>query len=284
MPGQPTEQEQIWNLAREFGFKVLEDASHAIGASRNGVAVGDCRWSDITVFSFHPVKIITTGEGGMALTNDAVATVRMQMLRTHGITRDPQRFEDAAAPSWHYEQQLLGFNYRMTDIQAAIGLSQLQRLASYVDRRNDLARRYDARLRDLPLQLPTVHPGTRSAFHLYVVRVRPELAGAKRARIFDDLRRRGIGVNVHYMPVHLHPYYRQLGFRGGQYPESEAYGQTAITLPLYPKLTEQMQDQVISAVARRWRARDEAARGFFASRRGRLAGAKLAAGDGASAA
>jgi UDP-4-amino-4,6-dideoxy-N-acetyl-beta-L-altrosamine transaminase len=247
--GHPTDQEQIWNLAQEFGFKVLEDASHSIGASHNGVAVGNCRWSDVTVFSFHPVKIITSGEGGMALTNDEELAGRMEMLRTHGITRKPGKFSEKAAASWHYEQQLLGFNYRMTDIQAAIGLSQLQRLPQYVERRNALARRYNSGLRDLPLQLPAVRPGTRSAFHLYVVRVRPELAGAKRARIFDELRARGIGVNVHYMPVHLHPFYRQLGFVDGQYPESEAYGQTAITLPLYPRITDQMQDQVLSSVA-----------------------------------
>lgn len=247
--GHPTEQEQIWNLAQEFGFRVLEDASHAIGASRNDVSVGSCRWSDITVFSFHPVKIITSGEGGMALTNNEEWAVRMAMLRSHGITRNPSRFLEKAPAPWHYEQQLLGFNYRMTDIHAAIGLSQLQRLSAYVERRNALARRYDAGLRDFPLQLPIVQAGTRSAFHLYVVRVRPEWAGAKRAKIFNDLRNRGIGVNVHYTPVHLHPLYQQLGFVSGQYPESEAYGQTAITLPLYPGMTHEMQDKVFSSVS-----------------------------------
>jgi UDP-4-amino-4,6-dideoxy-N-acetyl-beta-L-altrosamine transaminase len=247
--GHPTEQEKIWDLAQEFGFKVLEDASHSIGASRGGLPVGNCRWSDVTVFSFHPVKIITSGEGGMALTNDEELAVRMKMLRSHGITRDSASFLEPAAGSWHYEQQLLGFNYRMTDIHAALGLSQLQRLPEYVERRNALAGRYDSGMRGLPLQLPVVQPGTRSAFHLYVVRVRPEFAGEQRARIFDDLRGRGVAVNVHYMPVHLHPFYRQRGFTDGQYPESEAYGQTAITLPLYPRLTDAMQDQVMSHVA-----------------------------------
>lgn len=247
--GHPSDQEQIWALAQEFGFKVLEDASHAIGASRNGESVGNCRWSDVTVFSFHPVKIITSGEGGMALTNQEEVAARMEMLRSHGITRKPGGFLQQAAPPWHYEQQMLGFNYRMTDIQAALGLSQLQRLPDYLERRNALARRYDAGLRDLPLQLPVVQPGTRSAFHLYVVRVKPEWAGAIRARVFDRLRSRGIGVNVHYMPVHLQPFYRQLGFVDGQFPESESYGQTAITLPLFPGLTDEMQDQVVSAVA-----------------------------------
>jgi UDP-4-amino-4,6-dideoxy-N-acetyl-beta-L-altrosamine transaminase len=247
--GHPTDQEEIWKLAQEYGFRVLEDASHSIGASRNGVAVGNCRWSDITVFSFHPVKIITSGEGGMALTNDVQLADRMEMLRSHGITRNPGKFVEKTPASWHYEQQLLGFNYRMTDIHAAIGFSQLQRLSAYVERRNALARRYDAGLRDLSLQLPIVQPGTRSAFHLYVVRVRPEWAGAKRAEIFDDLRSRGIGVNVHYGPVHLQPFYQQLGFVSGQYPESEAYGKTAITLPLYPRMTYEMQDKVLSSVA-----------------------------------
>jgi dTDP-4-amino-4,6-dideoxygalactose transaminase len=185
----------------------------------------------------------------MALTNDEELAVRMRMLRSHGITRDSGRFVEDAAGPWHYEQQMLGFNYRMTDIHAALGLSQLQRLPAYVERRNVLARRYDSGMRGLPLQLPVVQPGTRSAFHLYVVRVRPELAGVKRTRIFDDLRGRGVGVNVHYMPVHLHPFYRQRGFTNGQYPESEAYGQTAITLPLYPGMTDTVQDQVISHVA-----------------------------------
>jgi UDP-4-amino-4,6-dideoxy-N-acetyl-beta-L-altrosamine transaminase len=247
--GQPTEQERVWELAQEFGFKVLEDASHAIGASRGGEPVGSCRWSDITVFSFHPVKIITSGEGGMALTNSDELAERMRMLRSHGITRTRAGFREKAAPAWHYEQQLLGFNYRLTDLHAALGLSQLQRVRSYVERRNALARRYDAALGKLPLQLPSVQQGTRSAFHLYVVRVRPESAGARRSKIFDDLRSRGIGVNVHYMPVHLHPYYRDLGFARGQYPESEAYGDTAITLPLYPTMTEELQDRVVSSVA-----------------------------------
>ena len=254
--GQPTEEEAIWALAQEYGFKVLEDASHAIGASRNGEAVGSCRWSDITVFSFHPVKIITSGEGGMALTNNEELAARMAMLRSHGITRDLARLQgnvgdvdsdpmskDYPAP-WYYEQQMLGYNYRMTDMQAALGVSQLERLERYVARRNALARRYDHALKGLPLQLPTVQPENRSAFHLYVVRLKRN-AGAKTHRqVFEELRRRGVGVNLHYMPVHLQPYYRELGFAPGQYPQAEAHGQSAITLPLYPTLTDQQQDQV----------------------------------------
>ena len=248
--GQPTDQEAIWELAREFGFRIIEDASHAIGASRNGEPVGSCRWSDITVFSFHPVKIVTTGEGGMALTNDPAIAERMVRARSHGITRDASRFVGdfgtQGPASWHYEQQTLGYNFRLTDIHAALGTSQLHRLEAYVARRNALARRYDAALKGLPLRLPTVNPENRSAFHLYVVR----LEGTTRTQreVGDSLRTKGIGVNLHYAPVHLQPYYRALGFAPGQFPEAEAYGRSALTLPLYPTLTETEQDGVVSAV------------------------------------
>ena len=249
--GQPTEQERIWELAQEYGFHVLEDASHAIGATRNGEPAGSCLWSDITVFSFHPVKIITSGEGGMALTNDPELAERMSMFRSHGITRDPARFthRGKAAGQWYYEQQSLGFNYRMTDIQAALGLSQLGRLDGYVERRNVLARRYDDALRSLPLQLPAVQAGNRSAFHLYVVRLKRNLLERTHLQVFDGLRSRGIGANLHYSPVHLQPYYRDLGFAPGQFPEAEAYGEEAITLPLYSTLSDKEQDQVVSALA-----------------------------------
>jgi UDP-4-amino-4,6-dideoxy-N-acetyl-beta-L-altrosamine transaminase len=246
--GQPTEQEEIWELAQEYGFKVLEDASHAIGASRGGEPVGSCRWSNITVLSFHPVKIVTSGEGGAALTNDSSLAERMAMLRSHGITRDPKRFSDRDPAPWHYEQQMLGFNYRMTDIHAVLGTSQLARLADYVERRNMLARRYDAALRGLPLRLPTIRPENRSAFHLYVVRMSSAGAGRSHRQVFEELRRRGIGVNLHYTPVHLQPYYRQLGFERGQYPEAEAYAESAITLPLFPAMTESQQDSVVAAL------------------------------------
>ena len=258
--GQPTEQDLIWELAQEYGFRVLEDATHSIGASRHGEPVGSCRWSDLTVFSFHPVKIITTGEGGMALTNDGALAERMVMLRSHGITRDPTRLQgnnyatvnipafQHHPASWYYEQQMLGFNYRMTDIQAALGTSQLQRLDGYVKRRNALARRYDQELKGLPLQLPTVQLVNESAFHLYVVRLKSDAATKAHRQVFEELRQRGIGVNLHYMPVHLQPYYRSLGFSSGQYPEAEAYGNEAITLPLYAALTNRQQDQVVSAL------------------------------------
>jgi UDP-4-amino-4,6-dideoxy-N-acetyl-beta-L-altrosamine transaminase len=248
--GQPTEQEAIRELSREYGFRVIEDASHAIGAARNGEPVGSCRWSDITVFSFHPVKIITSGEGGMALTQHGELAARMNMLRSHGITRDPARMRsrDPDPTPWYYEQQVLGFNYRMTDIQAALGLSQFGRLSSHVATRNELAQRYAAALDTLPLQLPVVQPENRSAFHLYVVRLPADAAQKTHREVFAELRARGIGVNLHYQPVHLQPYYRALGFRPGQFPEAERYACEAITLPLYPALTVQDQQWVIDCL------------------------------------
>jgi UDP-4-amino-4,6-dideoxy-N-acetyl-beta-L-altrosamine transaminase len=257
--GQPTDQQAIWELAQEYGFKVIEDASHSIGAARNGEPVGSCRWSHIAVFSFHPVKIITSGEGGMALAKDAQLAERMRLLRSHGITRDARKFvhgapePGAAAASgagWYYEQQALGFNYRMTDIQAALGASQMQRIDAYVKRRNHLARRYDRALKCAALKLPWVRSENLSAYHLYTVRLQPGACAKSHRMVFDELRARGIGVNLHYTPVHLQPYYRELGFGPGQYPMAEAHGREAITLPLHAKLTDSEQDQVIEAVLR----------------------------------
>lgn len=249
--GQPTDEETIWELSKEYGFKVLEDASHAIGASHNDEPVGSCKWSHITVFSFHPVKIITTGEGGMAVTNDDELAERMAMLRTHGIIRDSALFKNnyEVIEPWYYEQQILGFNYRMTDISASLGVSQLARLDGYVQTRNSLANRYQSALADFPVQLPTVEKGNVSAYHLYLIRIKKNGAHTKtQHEVYNALKEKGILANVHYMPVHLHPYYRDLGFTDGQYPESERYSKDALTLPLYAALTHEQQDHVINTL------------------------------------
>lgn len=246
--GQPTEQEAIWDLAQNYGVRVLEDASHAIGASRNGEPVGSCRWSDITVFSFHPVKIITTGEGGMALTNDAELAERMEMLRSHGITRDAARMTKQPDGPWYYEQQVLGFNYRMTDIQAALGLSQHDRLDEIVAMRNQLAARYNELLSDLPLQLPAVAPENRSSFHLYVVRLRLARIQRSHREILETLRAAGIGVNLHYIPIHMQPYYRAIGFKAGDFANAEGYYAEALSLPMFATLTNEQQDRVVREI------------------------------------
>jgi UDP-4-amino-4,6-dideoxy-N-acetyl-beta-L-altrosamine transaminase len=245
--GQPADMPRIAELAVEFGFRIIEDASHAIGASIQGIPVGSGTWSAITVFSFHPVKILTTGEGGMAVTQDPTLASRMRRLRSHGITRDSTEFSQPQRGSWHYEQQGLGFNYRLTDIQAALGLSQLERLDAYVERRNRLAARYAAALEEMAVAKPVVRAGLLSAFHLFVVRI-PANARRSRDSVFGLMRDQGVGVNVHYAPVHLQPYYRALGFGPGECVEAEQYGEEALTLPLYPTLTEAEQDRVIAAL------------------------------------
>ncbi len=243
--GQPTDQEAIWDLAQEYGFRVLEDASHAVGASRHGEPAGSTRWSDIAIFSFHPVKIITTGEGGMALTDKAALADRMRALRNHGIVRNASDLENESPGPWYYEQQMLGFNYRITDIQAALGSSQLGRIDEYVARRNALADRYHEALSGLPLRLPFVRSENISAYHLYMIRLRLDEMTKTHREVFEELRENGIGANLHYTPVHLQPYYRALGFSEGQFPEAEAYGDDAITIPLFPRLTDDQQDQVV---------------------------------------
>ena len=246
--GRPTEQEAIWELAQQYGFRVLEDASHAIGAERNGEPVGSCRWSDVTVFSFHPVKIITTGEGGMALTNDRRLADAMAMLRSHGITRDASLMTEKNPGPWYYEQLEIGYNYRMTDIQAALGASQLTRLEAFVARRRQLVARYQGSLAGLPLQLPSRDDRSQSSWHLYVVRLRLDRIGRSHRQVFDALRAAGIGVNLHYVPVHLQPYYRTLGFSTGHCPEAERYGGEAISLPLYPALSESDQNYIAATM------------------------------------
>jgi len=244
LSGQSCDMQAIAELGQKFGFRIIEDASHAVGGRYLADAVGNCRYSDITVFSFHAVKIITSGEGGMALTNDKELARRIGMLRTHGITREVDQLEYESAGPWYYEQQDLGFNYRMTDLQAALGLSQLEKLEEFVLRRNKLADRYLEALQGLPLAFQKVPEGVISSRHLYVIRV-----DASRHRlIFEGFLKVGIGVNLHYMPVHKQPYYQNLGFSGGQFPESETYGQEAISLPLFPAMTEAQQDHVLDTL------------------------------------
>ncbi|BBP84283.1 UDP-4-amino-4,6-dideoxy-N-acetyl-beta-L-altrosami ne transaminase [Pseudomonas sp. Pc102] len=247
--GQSCDMARIAELARRYGFRVIEDASHAIGASYGGRPVGCCEHADITVFSFHPVKIITTGEGGLLTTNDPRLAERLRRLRSHGITRDPAAMTGPSEGPWYYQQLELGFNYRMTDLQAALGLSQLQRLDAFVARRRQLVARYGERLADLPLELPQVQAGADPAWHLYPVRLRLERLQHGHRAIFEALRGAGIGVNLHYIPVHLQPYYQQLGFAPGDFPEAERYYAEALSLPLFPDLTDEQQDQVASTLA-----------------------------------
>lgn len=246
--GQPCEMATIKELAQRYNFKVIEDASHAIGATYRDSRVGDGAYSDITIFSFHPVKIITTAEGGMALTNDAGLANRMNLLRSHGITRDPTQMTHDPDGPWYYQQIDLGFNYRMTELQAALGLSQMNRLAAYVEQRHRIARRYDAALATLPVVTPWSHPDCHSALHLYVIRLRLDHINKTHREVFESMRTRGIGVNLHYIPVHTQPYYQDKGFREGAFPEAERYYAEAVSLPIYPTLTEDEQDEVITVL------------------------------------
>jgi len=235
----------IRRLADRYAFRIIEDASHAVGATCQGTPVGACQHSDLAVFSFHPVKIMTTGEGGMVLGNDAGLMRRVALLRSHGITREEEEMDGESEGGWYYQQTELGYNYRMTDLQAALGSSQLQRMAGFVARRRELAGRYGERLADLPLDLPP--PSAESAWHLYAVRLRqPE----RRRAAFDALRAAGIGVNVHYIPVHLQPWYRRMGFRPGDFPNAEAYYAGALSLPLWPGLSDAQQDRVVRELSR----------------------------------
>ncbi len=248
LTGQSCDMAAIHALGQRYGFKIIEDASHAIGGCYRGAPVGNCSYSDITVFSFHPVKIITTAEGGMALTNDAGLAARMALLRSHGITRDPALMTRTPDGPWYYEQVDLGFNYRMTDLQAALGLSQMSRLDEFVAARHVLARRYDRDLAGLPLITPWQHPDTYSGLHLYVVLIDTAAVSTSHRDVFDALRAAGVGVNLHYMPVYLQPYYRALGFEPGYCPAAEAYYRRAISLPMYSSLSQTQQDSVVTIV------------------------------------
>ncbi len=245
LTGQPCDMAAIHALGQRYGFKIIADASHAIGGKYKGEPIGNGRYSDITVFSFHPVKIITTAEGGMALTNSDDLATRMGLLRSHGITRDPALMTQPMDGPWYYQQVALGYNYRMTDLQAALGVSQMTRLTQYVARRHEIAERYNQLLSDLPLTLPWQHHDSYSAYHLYVIRLQLEKIGVSHLQVFEALRAKDIMVNLHYIPVHTQPYYQKMGFKLGDYPESEQYYREAISIPMHPTLTEAEQERVV---------------------------------------
>ncbi|WBV68423.1 DegT/DnrJ/EryC1/StrS family aminotransferase [Legionella pneumophila] len=238
--------EAIYSLSKKYHFHIVEDACHAIGGNYKNYKIGSCQFSDATVFSFHPVKLITTGEGGMVVTNNDELNLKLRTFLTHGITREPTLMNEEPHGPWYYQQITLGYNYRITDIQSALGISQLRKLNGYVNRRHELAKNYDSKLQELPLVIPYQANYNYSAYHLYVIRLKLNTINKTRLSVFNELREAGIGVNVHYIPVHLQPYYRQLGFKKGDFPEAEKYYEEAITLPLFPTLTEKQQDYIIN--------------------------------------
>ena len=250
LSGQPAEMEDIKKLSQKYKFKLIEDASHALGASYKGNKVGSCEFSDLTVFSLHPVKMITTGEGGLITTNDGLLAKKIKSLRSHGINKDASVMTKSPDGEWYYEQIDLGFNYRMPDLNAALGISQLKRLDEFVKKREKLAQYYDFNLKKLPLRIPIQSSNSLSSRHLYIIRINNRKSKSKHKFIFSQLRDLNIGVNLHYIPIHLHPYYQKLGFKKGAFPESEKYYQEAISLPLHTKLTTNEQDYVIEKLSK----------------------------------
>ena len=248
MCGQSADMAKIHELSIKYNFKIIEDASHAIGGRYDARYIGNCRYSEITIFSFHPVKIITTAEGGIVTTNDPQLAEKMSMLRSHGVTRNQVVFADPDNGLWYYEQHDLGFNYRMTELQAALGISQLERLDDYVAMRNNGVQIYYDLLSDMPVKLPRVSDKSYSSWHLFVIRVESENPKMVRAKVFAKLREEGIGVNVHYIPIHLQPYYQKLGFKKGDFPEAEKYYDAAISIPLYAQITEKEQRIVVDVL------------------------------------
>ena len=249
LAGQSCEMDKIYKLSQKYGFKVIEDASHAIGADYKETKVGCCKYSDMKVFSFHPVKIVTTGEGGMVLTNDKDLYEKLVLYRSHGITRDPKLMTGTADGPWYYQQIDLGFNYRMTDMQAALGYSQMQKVNEFVSKRRYLAKRYNELLKNINgIQLPDQNEDTKSSWHLYVVRVDFSKISKTKNQIFAEMKEKGICLNLHYIPVHTQPYYENLGFKGGDFPNSEKYYEEAFTLPLYYSLTDEQQDHIVKSL------------------------------------
>ena len=246
LAGASCDMQQIHQLAQQYGFAIIEDASHAVGATYQDNAVGSCQYSDITVFSFHPVKIITTAEGGMALTNNSALAEKMRLLRSHGISRDEALMTEPSHGAWYYQQLQLGFNYRMTDLQAALGLSQSRRLLAIIQKRQLLAANYQQLLAHLPVDLPALDDEHLSAWHLYIIRLHDK---QQRKTVFDALRAAGIGVNVHYIPIHTQPYYQQLGFDWGDFPQAEDFYERIISLPMYPELSAVQQQYIADTLA-----------------------------------
>ncbi|WP_351088383.1 UDP-4-amino-4,6-dideoxy-N-acetyl-beta-L-altrosamine transaminase [Shewanella sp. S1-49-MNA-CIBAN-0167] len=248
--GQSCDMQAIYALSQEYGFHIIEDASHAIGGRYQQQPIGNCKYSDITIFSFHPVKIVTTAEGGAALTNDPSLAERMRLLRSHGITREPDNMQGQPHGAWYYQQIELGFNYRMTELQAALGVSQLNRLEEFVRQRHYFSDRYNRLLAHLPITRPYQLPDTYSGLHLYVIRLSLGQISKSHSQVFDELRANGIGVNLHYIPVHFQPYYQNMGFKMGNFPDAEHYYQEAISLPMFSAMTDNMQDEVVSVLTR----------------------------------
>lgn len=253
--GQPCDMPAIKALADRFGFSIIEDASHAVGGKYRAspgedfTPVGDCRFSNITVFSFHPVKIVTTGEGGMAMTNDPALADRLQRFRSHGISSNPAQMTPMPADEiWNYQQVLLGYNYRLTDIQAALGISQMSRIDGFVSKRHEIAERYDSELGELPITTPWQSPDTYSAYHLYPIRVAKDQGGRTQREVYGQLQSSGVNVNLHYIPVYRQPYYQKMGFEAGYCPAAEAYFTSAISIPMYPTLTSDEQGLVIEVI------------------------------------
>lgn len=251
LAGQSCDMEKIYHLSQQYGFKIIEDASHGIGGEYKGHKIGSCLYSDITVFSFHPVKIITTGEGGMCVTNDSKIALKLTHLRSHGITRNPSEMTKPVEGPWYYQQIDLGFNYRMTDINAALGLSQMQKLDEFVKHRHTIAKFYNNALSNNPaIVIPYQHPDTYSAYHLYIIRLKRINKGETHLQMFEKLRSAGILVNLHYIPVYQHPYYQKIGYSKENFPESEAYYSEAISIPMHTKLTNKDLDYIVEQISK----------------------------------